>query len=108
MERRHFLKFGFGFAVSAGLAMRSLTSAQAAPILPATPLDGRRPDDALQPAVATQDEVDRLQPEQVQWRRRRWRRRAWGRRVWRGRYWRRPWGWRHRVHRRRFWRRRYW
>ncbi len=93
MERRHLLKLAFGFAAgAAALAAR----AQAAPSTP-QPLTGggklpANPD--AHPAVTSGDEVDRLQPEEVRWRR------HWG---WR----RRHWGWhRHRWHRR--WRRRYW
>ena len=62
-----------------------------------------------EPAIVSQDDVDRLAPDQVRWRRR-WgyrRRRFWGyrRRHWRRRYW----GWpRFRWPFPRFWRRRYW
>ena len=102
MERRHFLKIAFGFAAGVGLAAQAITQAQAAPLLPANPLDNHKLDTEPQAAVASQDDVDRLQPEQVQWRRRGWRRRRfWG-------YRRRHWGWRRRWHRRRYWRRRYW
>lgn len=106
MERRHFLKLGLAFAAGGMLVARTLTSAEAAPLPPVGPVGDRRQDDAPQPAVASQDDVDRLQPEQVQWRRRRW---GWRRRAWRRRYWRRPLGWRRRrFYRRRAWRRRYW
>jgi hypothetical protein len=104
MERRHFLKVALGFAAGVGLAAQVVTEVQAAPLLPTNPLDDRKPDNEPQPAVASQDDVDRLQPEQVQWRRRGWRRRRfWG-------YRRRHWGWRRRYAvRRRYWRRRrYW
>ena len=105
MERRDFLKLALGFAAGAVVLAES---ARAAPIIP-QPLtaDGRPPADAeARPAVATGDEVERLSPEQVHWRRRRyrrWRRRHWG---WR----RRHWGWHRRRwrRRRRYWRRRYW
>jgi len=109
MERRHFLKLAFGFAAGAAALA---ASARAAPLMP-QPLaeDGRLPpsNEDARPAVTTGDEVERLQPEEVRWRRhwgwrRRWRRRHWG---WRRRHWgwrRRYWGWR----RRRYWRRRYW
>lgn len=107
MERRDFLKLAFGFAAGAAAIA---ASAQAAPLMPQPlPADGRLPPDhqALQPAVTTGEEADRLKPEEVRWGRRwhrgwRWRRRRhWG---WR----RRHWGWRRRWHRRRYWRRRYW
>ena len=91
MERRYFLKFAVGFATgAAALAV----SAQAAPLAPA-PIakDERLPtvnENAI-PAVTTEDEVNRLKPEQVRW----------------GHHWHhRHWGWRHRHWRR--WHRRYW
>jgi hypothetical protein len=104
MERRHFLKLAFGFAAG---ATAFAASAQAAPLAP-YPLagHGRLPtaNEDAHPAVTTADEVDRLKPEEVYWRRHwGWRRRHWG---WRRRHWgwrRRHWGWR-----RRYWRRRYW
>jgi hypothetical protein len=110
MERRHFLKLAFGFIAGASALA---AGAEAAPLPPVTPEGqglvpqrGKR----AEPAVATQDDVDRLTPDQVRWRRR-WgyRRRFWG-------YRRRRWGWRRRRYwgyrrrwyrRRRFWRRRY-
>jgi hypothetical protein len=105
MERRHFLKLTFGFIAGASVLA---AGAEAAPLPPVTPegqgLVPQRGEPA-EPAVATQDDVDRLAPDQVRWGRR-WgyRRRYWGffrrRRFWR----RRVWGYR----RRRFWRRRYW
>jgi hypothetical protein len=105
MERRHFLKLTFGFiAGAAALA----AGAEAAPLPPVTPegqgLVPRRGE--AEPAITTQEDVDRLTPDQVRWRRR-WgyRRRYWGYRR------RRYWGWRRRRYwgyrRRRFWRRRY-
>ena len=60
MERRHFLKLAFGFAAGAGLAARAVTQAQAAPLLPTNPLDHHKPDNEPQPAVGSQDDVDRL------------------------------------------------
>ena len=108
MERRHFLKLAFGFAAG-GIALAA--SAQAAPLMPAPLADDARlpvnPD--AQPAVTSDEEVDRLAPEEVRWGRRRWgwRRRHWGWR--RRRFRRRHWGWhRRRRWRRRYWRRRYW
>lgn len=99
MERRHFLKLTMGFAAGAAGAAALASSAQAAPMLPAMPAQGLVPPRGqaaaateelnAQPAIATQDDVDRLAPEQVRWgRRRRWvRRRVWGLRV-RRRRWR--------------------
>jgi hypothetical protein len=101
MERRDFLKFALGVAAGAAAFAASAT---AAPLMP-QPLneDAKLPvNPDAQPAVTSGDEVDRLTPEQVRWRRRGWgwrRRRRWG---WRRR---RYWGWRRR--RRRYWRRRY-
>ena len=104
MERRHFLKFGLAFAASGVLVAKTLATAEAAPQPPVGLIGDREQDNEPQPAVASQDDVDRLQPQKVQWRRRRWRRRAWRRRAWR-----RPLGWRRRrFYGRRVWRRRYW
>ena len=114
MERRHFLKLAFGFAAGAAALA---ASAQAAPLTPHPLTDGAKlpanPD--AHPAVTSDDEVDRVKPEEVRWGRRGWGHRHWGRRRWgwrRRRHWgwrRRHWGWhRRRWHRRRFWRRRYW
>jgi hypothetical protein len=109
MERRHFLKLTFGFIAGASVLA---TGAEAAPLPPVTP-EGQGPVPGrgeAEPAIATQDDVDRLAPDQVRWRRR-WgyrRRHYWG---YRRRYWRRRryWGYRRRrFWRRRFWRRRYW
>jgi hypothetical protein len=101
MERRDFLKFAVGFAAGAAALA---ASAQAAPLLPQPLENAPLPPSSggAQPAVTTENEVERLTPEQVRWRRRwRWRRRRrWGVR-------RRYWGFRRRRWRRR-WRRRYW
>jgi hypothetical protein len=112
MERRHFLKLAFGFAAG---AVALAASAQAAPLAP-HPLtdDGRLPpgSEEPRPAIATEEDVNSLKPEEVRWGRhwhRRWHHRRWGWR--RRRHWgwrRRHWGYRRRWHRRRFWRRRYW
>jgi hypothetical protein len=104
MERRHFLKLTFGF-IAGGSALAAAGGAEAAPLPPVTP-EGQGPalrrGERAEPAIATQDDVDHLAPDQVRWRRRHWgwRRRHWG---WRRR---RYWGYRRRWHRR--WRRRYW
>lgn len=112
MERRHFLKLAFGFA--AGAAALG-ASAQAAPLMPQPLAEGGHlppANEDARPAVTTEDEVNRLKPEEVRWHGRHWgwRHRHWG---WRRRhYWgwrRRHWGWRRRRYwRRRYWRRRYW
>ena len=109
MERRHFLKLTFGFIAGASALAAGVMHTEAAP-LPPVPPEGQglvpQRGERAEPAIATQDDVDRLTPDQVRWRRR-WgyRRRYWGyrrRRFWRRRYW----GYRRRWHRR-FWRRRY-
>ena len=106
MERRHFLKLAFGFIAGASVLA---AGAEAAPLPPVPPEGqglGPQPGERAEPAITTQDDVDRLAPDQVRWRRH-WgyRRRHWG---WRRR---RYWGYRRRWHRRwrrRYWRRRYW
>jgi hypothetical protein len=90
MERRNFLKFAFGLA--AGTGVLATASASAAPLLaPQSLMTGPRPEPELpaQPAVVDQDEVARLQPEQVHWRGRNWhRRRHWHRhRRWHRHHW---------------------
>ena len=110
MERRHFLKLTFGFIAGASALAAGAVGADAAPLPPVPPEKDLVPQRGeVEPAVATQDDVDHLAPEQVRWRRHwGWRRRHWGWR--RRRYWgwrrRRYWGYRRRWHRR--WRRRYW
>jgi hypothetical protein len=99
MERRDFLKLTVGFAAGAAALA---ASAQAAPLPPVMPPEGLAPPrgEGAQLAVVTQDDVDRLKPEEVRWGRRRWgfrrrrffgfrRRRFWGgrRRHWRRRRW---------------------
>ncbi|MGJ4883084.1 twin-arginine translocation signal domain-containing protein [Bradyrhizobium sp. HKCCYLRH1065] len=117
MERRNFLKLalGFGCAAAAGAVLRT-TDAVAAPLAP-LPLNEAAPsarDQHVEPAVGSQDEADRLAPEQVRWGHHGhhhghhghghhwgWRRRHWG---WR----RRHWGWRHHHrHWHRHWHRRH-
>jgi hypothetical protein len=115
MERRHFLKLSLGFIAGASVLA---AGAEAAP-LPPVPPEGEghapKPGERAEPAVTTQEDVDRLAPEEVRWRRHwGWRRRHWGWR--RRRFWgwrrRRYWGYRRRWHRRHwrrhYWRRRYW
>jgi hypothetical protein len=105
MERRHFLKLAFGFIAGASALAAGAVATEAAPLPPVTPEgQGPVPPREAEPAIATQDDVDRLAPDQVRWRR------HWG---WRRRHWRRRryWGYRRRWHRRwrrRYWRRRYW
>lgn len=96
MERREFLKLTLGFTAAAGAIAVTAATAQAAPMLPPAntmvPPAGQK--DALEPAIATQDDIESMHPEQVRWG---WRRRRWRRYYWRPRYWRRR-------YRRRYWR----
>jgi hypothetical protein len=122
MERRHFLKLAFGYVAGAAAFA---ASAKAAPLPPISAEHGLVPPrgEGAEPAVTTQDDADRLKPEEVRWGHGRgyhrgwhrghhwgWRRRHWGWRRRRHYGWRRRhWGWhRRRWHRRRYWRRRYW
>lgn len=103
MERRHFLKLSLGLAAG---ATALAASAKAAP-LPPVSAEGLVPPrgEAAEPAVVSQDDVDRLRPEEVRWghhwhRRWHWRhRRHWGWHRWH----RRHWGWHRHWHRRRWW-----
>jgi len=100
MERRHFLKLAFGYVAG---ATALAASARAAPLPPISAEPALAPPrgEGAEPAVTTQDDVDRLKPEEVRggrghghgrghhrgWHRGRhrgWRRRHWG---WRRRYW---------------------
>ena len=87
MERRHFLKLAIGFAGGAAALAASVQAAPLPPISAPQNLVTPRGEDAT-PAVTTQDDVDRLKPEQVRWghhhghghwHRRHWHRRHWGR-----------------------------
>jgi hypothetical protein len=86
MERRHFLKLSLGFAAGAAGAAALAASAQAAPLPLAMPAAGFAPpvgqgaEAVAEPAVASQDDVDRLAPEQVRYGRRR---RRFARRIFR-------------------------
>jgi hypothetical protein len=97
MERRHFLKLTLGcVAGAAALA----ASAQAAPLPPISAEKAVMPSrgEAAEPAVVSQEDVDRLKPEEVRWghhhhghrhggwHRHRWHRRHWG---WHHRHWHR-------------------
>jgi hypothetical protein len=97
MERRHFLKLTLGYVAGAAALA---ASAQAAPLPPISAEKAVMPSrgEAAEPAVASQEDVDRLKPEEVRWGHhwhRHWHRRHWG---WhRHRWHRRHWGW-HRRH----------
>ncbi|BAM89051.1 conserved exported hypothetical protein [Bradyrhizobium oligotrophicum S58] len=109
MERRNFLKLalGLGCAAAAGAVLRT-TDSIAAPLSP-SPLTEAAPSAADQPVdrvVTSQDEADRLAPEQVRWGHH-------GHHHGHGHHWgwrRRHWGWRHHHrHWHRHWHRRhYW
>src|SRR6266550_2218554 len=127
MERRHFLKLALGAAAGAAALA---ASAAAAPLPPLSTEPGHEPPrgEGAQPAIATQDDVDHLKPQEVRWghhghghhwgwrhhhRHWGWHHRHWGWRHRHRRHWgwrRRHWGWRrHRWHHRHHhWRRRYW
>jgi hypothetical protein len=113
MERRHFLKLTFGFIAGASVLAAGAEAAPLPPVMPEGQGHLPPPGERAEPAIATQDDIDRLALDEVRWRRHwGWRRRHWG---WRRRHWgwrrRRYWGYRRRWHRRwrrRYWRRRYW
>jgi hypothetical protein len=91
MERRNLLKLTFGLA--AGATMLA-ASAMAAPLPPmSAPQALVAPHSVtVEPAVVSQNDVDRLKPEQVRWghhwHRHHWHRRHWG---WHHRHWRHRW-----------------
>ena len=98
MERRHFLKLAVGAAAGAAALA---ASAQAAPLAPYPLAESghlRPANEAVQPAVTTSDEVNRLKPEEVRWHH------HWHHR-WHRRWHRHHWWHRHRWHR---WHRRHW
>lgn len=85
MERRGFLKFTVGFiAGTAALAV----SAQATPLPPISAEQALVPSrgEGAKPAVVSQDEVDRLKPEEVRWGHH-WHRHHWGHRHWHRHRW---------------------
>ncbi len=89
MERRDFLKLTVGFVAGAATLAASAQAAPLPPIAAGQPLVPSR-DEAVEPAVISQDEVDHLKPEQVRWGHH-WHRRHWGwhRRHWHRRHWHR-------------------
>ena len=100
MERRHFIKVALGFAAGAAAFAASAQAAPLPPIL-SGPAASPPQNAGAEPAVTTQEDVDRLKPQEVRWGHRHWHRRHWG---WRRHRWhRRHWGWR-----RRHWHRRRW
>jgi hypothetical protein len=104
MDRRHFLNFTI--ALIAGAAALGV-SAQAAPLPPIAAQQAFAPSlgAETEPAVVSQDEVDRLKPEQVRWghhwHHHHWHHRHWG---WHRHHWHhRHWGWHHRHWHHRHW-----
>ncbi len=99
MERRHFLKIAFGFTAGVVVMTSAAKVVGAAPLAPQLLLPPEPPNTAHKPqaALATQNDLDGAQVEQVRWRwhwghRRHWRwhrRRHWGHR----RRYRRRWHW---------------
>ena len=84
MERRNFLKLTMGF-VAGGAVLA--TAAQAAPLPPVSGEFKAAPAATnVEPAVVSQDEVDRVKPEQVRWHHR-WHHRRWHHRHWRRHRW---------------------
>jgi hypothetical protein len=87
MERRHFLKLSVGFVAGAAALA---ASAQAAPLPPISSEKAPMPSrgDAAEPAVVSQEDVDRIKPEEVRWGHHghhhhgRWHRHHWHRRHW--------------------------
>ncbi|THD56642.1 MAG: twin-arginine translocation (Tat) [Bradyrhizobium sp.] len=101
MERRHFLRLTVGFVAGAAALAASAQAAPLPPIVAGQPPVPSR-DEAVEPAVISQDEVNHLKPEPIRWGHH-WhhRHRHWG---WRRHHWhRRHWGWhRHHWHRHRW------
>jgi hypothetical protein len=107
MERRDFLKVSLGFVAGAVALAASAHAAPLPPIAGGQALVLPRGEGA-EPAVVSQEDVDRLKPEQVRWGHHHghwhghWHRRHWG-------WHRRHWGWRHHWHRRHWgWHHRHW
>jgi hypothetical protein len=99
MERRYLL--GITFGLVAGAAALAV-GAQAAPLppIPAQQAVERLLGSEAEPAVASQDEIDRLKPEQVRWGH------HWHHHHWHHRHWgwhHRHWGWRHHHWHHRHW-----
>jgi hypothetical protein len=104
MERRNFL--GLTLALTVGAAALTLAAAaQAAPVPPIPAQQNIQPalGGAAEPAVLSQEEIDRIRPVEMRW----GHHRHWG---WHRHHWRRHWGWRHRHWgwRHRHWHHRHW
>lgn len=94
MERRDFLKLAFGVAAGASLVAVA-GAASAAPLMATDPLKGPKPDQPdleAKPAIATEQDIQDANAEQVQYgygyRRRYYRRRYYRPRYYRPRYYR--------------------
>jgi hypothetical protein len=99
MERRDFLKIAMGF-VAGGAALAA--TAQAAPLPPVSGELKAAPAPAgVEPAVVSQDDVDRIKPEEVRWHHHGHWHRRWHHRRWHRRWYHRRWHhrhWRHHRH----------
>jgi hypothetical protein len=106
MERRHFLKLSVGFVAGAAALAALAVSAHAAPLPPISTEKALMPSrsQGAEPAVVSQEDVDRLKPEVVRWghhghhhgHHRHW---GWHRHHWHHRHW----GWHHRHWHRHHW-----
>jgi hypothetical protein len=112
MERRNILSLTVGLIAGAA-ALSFVASAQAAPLPPVLAQQGKLSlGAAAEPAVISQDEIDRIRPVEVRWghhghghhwgwhHRRHW---GWHHRHWGWRH--RHWGWRHHHWHHRHWHR---
>jgi hypothetical protein len=106
MERRYFLSLTVG--VIAGCAALA-GNAQAAPLAPISAQQLIRTSPAgVEPAVISQDEINRIKPEQVRWGHHHGHHWGWHhRRHWGWRH-HRHWGWRHHRWHHRHWHHRHW
>lgn len=88
MERRHFLKLTVGFVAGAAALA---ASAQAAPLRPISIEPALVPSrgEGAEPAVVSQEDVDRLKPQEVHWGHHWHRHHHWGHRRWHRRHWHR-------------------
>ena len=98
MELRTILKLAIGMAAGATALVGVANAAPLAPVNPAQQI-AAPPAQAVQPAVVSQAEVDRLKPQQVRWGHH-WHRHHWHHRHWHHRHG----GWHHRHWHHRHWR----
>jgi hypothetical protein len=103
-------------ALIAGAAALTFVAAQAAPMPPILSKQSIEPTlrVAAEPAVISQDEIDRIRPVEMRWGHHghHWGHRHWGHHWgWRHRHWgwrHRHWGWRHHHWHHRHWHRHWW